>query len=717
MPSPKTASVEAAATRTVVLVGPGGSGKTTVAEAVLLATGAITRLGSVGDGSTVCDHEDVERRMGHSVSLAVASTVASGVDLTGPRWPTVRINLVDTPGHADFVGDLRAGLRAADAALFVVSAAGTDEAGVDGATRMLWQECAAVDMPRAVVLTHGDQPRADLGRAVQRCQAAFGDGVQPLYLPVGEGLVALLSGTIARISEGERVASPASPDELEEVIGARAALIEGIITESEDETLLDRYLGGEQIAFEALVDDLETAVARGAFFPVVPVTPTTGAGVVELVELICRGFPGPGEHVMPAVYTPAGLGKPAPDVDGPLLAEVIKTTTDPYVGRVSLVRVFAGRLIPEAPVHVSGHFARFSGHADDEDRHPEHDLDERVGAISRPLGASLTPVGAAGPGDVIAVARLARAETGDTLSDPAHPAVLTPWSIPEPLLPVAVAAAAASDEDKLMQGLTRVLAEDPTVKLEVNPATEQMVLWCMGEQHLDVLLDRVRARTGVEVTVSAVKVPLRETVGKGAPGLGRHVKQSGGHGQYAVAQIELEPLAPGDGFEFVDEVVGGTVPRQYITSVEKGVRHQLGSGVHGHPMVDIRVRLVGGKAHSVDSSDAAFQLAGSLALKDAAAKAGVVLLEPLDVVAIAVDDEFLGAVMADLAGRRGQVRGTEPDDSAGRSRVLAEVPAAELIRYAADLRSLARGTGTFTREHLRYAPAPAHLTDKLTGKV
>ena len=688
-----------------------------VAEAVLLATGAVTRLGSVTDGSTVCDHEDVEHRLGHSVSLAVASTIASGPELTGPRFATVRITLLDTPGHADFVGDLRAGLRAADAALFVVSAAGSDDVGVDGATRMLWQECAAVGMPRAVVLTHGDQPRADVGQAVQRCQAAFGDGVQPLYLPVGDGLVALLSGTFARVSGAGRTTSAASAKQLDQISAARSALIEGVITESEDETLLDRYLGGEQIEFDALVDDLETAVARGTFFPVVPVTPTTGAGVVELVELICRAFPGPGEHVMPAVYTPAGANKSAPKVDGPLLAEVIKTTTDPYVGRVSLVRVFAGRLVPEASVHVSGHFARFTGHADDENRHPEHDLDERVGAISRPLGATLTPVGAAGPGDVVAVARLTHAETGDTLSDPADPAVLTPWAVPEPLLPVAVAATAAGDEDKLMQGLNRVLAQDPTVRLEVNPATEQMVLWCMGEQHLDVLLDRLRGRTGLEVTVAAVRVPLRETVGHSAPGLGRHVKQSGGHGQYAMAEIELEPLTPGAGFEFIDQVVGGAVPRQYIPSIEKGIRHQVGSGVHGHPMVDIRVRLVGGKAHSADSSDAAFQLAGLLALKDAAAKAGVVLLEPVDSVVIGVDDEFLGAVMADLAGRRGQVRGTEPDDSPGRSRVLAEVPAAELTRYAADLRLLARGTGTFSREHLRYAPAPAHLTDKLMGRT
>ncbi len=707
--------------RNVVLVGPGGAGKTMLTEAILAATGAVTRPGSIESGNTVSDFEDVERRLGRSVSLSVASTVVDNPDVLPPDVGSIRLNIVDTPGHADFVGELRAGLRAADAALFVISASETTAGGasIDGSTRVLWQECAAVDMPRAVVITHIDQPRGDFDAAVENCQLAFGDGVHPLYVTV-EGsagptaLIGLLSQNVFEFDGDTRTTRPATDEEIASISGRRDALIEAVITESEDDSLLDRYLGGEEVGFDTVVDDLVTAVGRGAFHPVLPCVGTTGLGVTELLEVVCRGFPAPVAHVLPPVYTPAGAAREAltGSADGPLVAEVVKTTTDPYVGRVSLVRVFSGTLLPDVPVHVSGHFARFSGHPEDESWHSEHDLDERAGAISRPLGGTLSGLGRARAGDIVAVARLAHAETGDTLSDPADPAVLSPWATPEPLLPVAISARTSSEEDKLMQGLARLQAEDPTVRIEVNPATEQMVLWTMGEQQLDVLLDRLRTRSGVEVAVEPVRVAMRETVRKPASAQGRHVKQSGGHGQYAVAQIEVEPLPQGGGFEFVDRVVGGAVPRQYIPSVEKGVRAQMDRGVSGYPMVDLRVTLVGGKAHSVDSSDAAFQMAGSLALKEASHAAGVQLLEPMDSVTITVDDEFVGAVLADLASRRGRVRGTEPGEP-GRSSVLAEVPAVELTRYAIDLRSLAHGSGTFSRQYLRHAPAPEHVVEKL----
>ncbi len=709
--------------RNVVLVGPGGAGKTLLAEAAVLATGALTRLGSIENGTTVCDFEDVERRLGRSVSLSVASIVATGVpEMTGP----VRINLVDTPGHADFVGELRAGLRAADAALFVVSATDTAAAGgvIDGATRMLWTECAAVGMPRAVVVTHIDQPRGDFTSAVENCQLAFGDGVHPLYLPEDSAigapptaLVGLLSQTVYDLSSGTRTARPADEARRKAIATTRDALIEAVITESEDDGLLERYLAGEQVGFDTVVDDLEKAVAHGNFHPVIPCIPTTGLGLAELIEVICRGFPHPEEHVLPPVYTPAGAPRPAltGEADGPLVAEVVKTTTDPYVGRISIVRVFSGTLLPDVPVHVSGHFARFSGHPEDESWHAEHDLDERAGAISRPVGATLTGVARAVAGDIVSVARLAHAETGDTLSDPTDPAVLAPWVMPEPLLPVAIAARSSSDEDKLVQGLARLQAEDPTVRVEVNPATGQLIMWTMGEQQLEVLLDRFRTRSGIEVAVSGVRVAIRETLKGPGAGMGRHVKQSGGHGQYAVAQIEVEPLPEGGGFEFVDKVVGGAVPRQFIPSVEKGVRSQLDKGVNGHPMVDVRVTLVGGKAHSVDSSDAAFQMAGSLALREAASAAGVQVLEPMDAVTITVDDEYVGAVLADLAAKRGRVRGTEAAGD-GRSSVQAEVPELEFIRYAIELRSLAHGTGTYSRQYLRHSPAPDHVVGRLRAE-
>lgn len=709
--------------RNVVLVGPGGAGKTMLVDAVALATGAIGRLGSIESGSTIGDVEDVEKRLGRSVSLSVASVVATDVpEVDG----AVRINLVDTPGHADFVGELRAGLRAADAALFVVSATDTAAAGgvVDGATRMLWQECAAVGMPRAVVVTHIDQPRGDFAAAVESCQLAFGDGVHPLYLPVdspiGEpptALIGLLSQTVYDLSTGRREARPAAEEERKSISSTREALIEAVITESEDDGLLDRYLAGEPVGFDTVVDDLETAVAHGTFHPVIPCVPTTGLGVAELIEVIGRGLPHPEEHILPPVYTPAGADRESLTgrSDGPLVAEVVKTTTDPYVGRISIVRVFSGTLLPDVPVHVSGHFARFSGHPEDESWHAEHDLDERAGAISRPLGGTLSGVGRAVAGDIVSVARLAHAETGDTLSDPADPAVLAPWVMPEPLLPVAISARTSSEEDKLVQGLARLQAEDPTVRVEVNPATGQLLMWTMGEQQLEVLLDRLRTRAGLEVAVSPVRVAIRETVRQAGSGLGRHVKQSGGHGQYAVAQIEVEPLPEGGGFEFVDRVVGGAVPRQFIPSVEKGVRAQLDKGVTGHPMVDLRVTLVGGKAHSVDSSDAAFQLAGSLGLREAAQAAGIQLLEPMDSVTITVDDEYVGAVLADLAAKRGRVRGTESAGD-GRSSVLAEVPELEFVRYAIELRALAHGTGTYHSQYLRHAPAPDHVVTRLQAQ-
>ncbi|MDX1876412.1 elongation factor G [Mycolicibacterium sp. 141076] len=656
-----------AAIRNVVLVGPSGSGKTTLVEALLLHAGVLTRAGTVLDGTTVCDHEPAEVEQQRSVGLALASLQH------GP----VKINLLDTPGYADFVGELRAGLRAADCALFVMAANDV----VDAATKALWRECADVGMPRAVVVTKLDHARATFAGAVESAQESFGDKVLPLYLPDGDGLVSLL--------------------------GDDATLIEGIIEESEDETLMERYLGGEQIDNAVLVADLERAVARGSFFPVIPVCSTTGTGAAELLDVIARGFPSPPEHVPPQVFTPAGVEKPAPacDPDAPLLAEVVKTTSDPYVGKVSLVRVFAGTIRPDTTVHVSGHFNSFADPAAGCAEHEDHDEDERVGALSFPLGRKQRPAAEVIAGDICAIARLTCAETGDTLSDKASPLVCRPWTMPAPLLPMAIVPHAKTDEDKLSVGLARLSAEDPTLRIEQNPQTHQIVLWCMGEAHSAVVLDALSRRFGVAVDTTELRVPLRETFGGNAKGHGRHVKQSGGHGQFAVCDITVEPLPEGAGFEFVDKVVGGAVPRQFIPSVEKGVRAQMDRGICGYPMVDIRVTLLDGKAHSVDSSDYAFQLAGGLALREAAAAASVNLLEPIDSVHIVVPDEMVGAVMSDLSGRRGRVLGT---DTAGDSctGIDAEIPEIELTRYPIELRSLSHGAGSFTRTFARYEPMP-----------
>jgi elongation factor G len=696
-----------AAIRNVVLVGPSGGGKTTLVEALLVASGVLTRQGSVVEGTTVCDSDEAELAQQRSVGLALAPLEHDGI----------KVNLIDTPGYADFVGELRAGLRAADCALFVIAA----NEGVDDPTKSLWLECAQVGMPRAVVITKLDHARANYESALAAAQAAFGDKVLPLYLAADSpctGLIGLLSQTHYEYSNGKRTdthAPDASYSEPIEVL--RGTLIEGIIEESEDETLMERYLGGEEIDQSVLIDDLEKAVARASFFPVIPACSGTGVGTLELLEIITSAFPSPPEHRLPEVFTPQGKTREglACDPNGPLLAEVVKTTSDPYVGRVSLVRVFSGTIRPDATVHVSGHFSSFFGSDgfSSSTGHTDHDEDERIGTLSFPLGKQQRPAPAVVAGDICAIGRLSKAETGDTLSEKPDPMVLKPWTMPEPLLPMAVEPRAKTDEDKLSVGLQRLTAEDPTLRIEQNPETHQIVLWCMGEAHAGVVLDALARRYGVAVDTVELRVPLRETFGGNAKGHGRHVKQSGGHGQFAVCDIEVEPLPEGSGFEFVDKVVGGSVPRNFIPSVEKGVRAQMEKGVGaGYPVVDIRVTLFDGKAHSVDSSDFAFQMAGGLALREAAAATRVNLLEPVDLVSVLVPDDMVGSVMSDLSSRRGRVLGTE-NVGEDRTLVKAEIPEVELTRYAIDLRSLSHGAGSFTRSFARYEPMPESAAAKV----
>lgn len=685
------------AIRNVALVGPSGAGKTTLVEALLVAAGVLPRMGSVTEGSTVCDFDDAEIAQQRSVSLALAPLEHNGI----------KVNLIDTPGYADFIGELRAGLRAADCAMFVIAA----NENVDEPTKALWLECARIGMPRAVVITKLDHARANYTNALAGAQQAFGDKVAPLYFPAAEGVVGLLTRTHYEYADGKRSTHAPAEDYADEIAELRGTLIEGIIEESEDETLMERYLGGEEIDQEVLIGDLEKAVAHGSFFPVIPVCAGTGIGTLELLEVATRGFPSPPEHQLPEVFTPQGAPRrPLPcDPDGPLLAEVVKTTSDPYVGRVSLVRVFSGTIRPDATVHVSGHLSAFT----ERRTHADHDEDERLGTLSFPLGKQQRPAPAVVAGDICAIGRLSRAETGDTLSDKADPLLLRPWTMPDPLLPVAVQPRAKTDEDKLSVGLARLAAEDPTLRIEQNPETHQIVLWCMGEAHAGVVLDALTRRYGASVDTVELRTPLRETFGGKAKGHGRHVKQSGGHGQYAVCDIKVEPLPRGTGFEFVDKIVGGVVPHNYIPSVEKGVRHQMERGmVAGYPVVDVRVTLVDGKSHSVDSSDAAFQTAGALALREAAEQGQTTLLEPIDEVTIRVPDEFVGAVMSDLSGRRGRVLGNEPDPAGHeRTMVRAEVPATELVRYAVELRAMTSGSGTFTRTFARHDPMPSHLAD------
>ncbi|MCZ9883607.1 elongation factor G-like protein EF-G2 [Arthrobacter sp. B2a2-09] len=683
--------------RNVVLIGRSGAGKTMLLESVLYAAGVVSRMGSIVDGTTVSDSEATAIHQQRSIGLSAAPLV----------FDDVKVNLLDTPGYADFMGELRAGLRAADAALFVVSAVD----GVDVGTTALWGECERVGMPRAVVISRLDHPRANYDAVLAECRAAFGDSVLPLHLPVRNGdavsgLLGLLSGSVSEYTPGEPrpAVRPATAEELAGADGVRGELIEGIISESEDETLMDRYLEGEEVPIDTLVEDLETAIVRGTFFPVLAASSVTGVGTAELLEVLTRAFPSPTERSLPTV-TDLGGTPVAPltcDPDGPLLGEVVRTTVDPFLGRVCLVRLFSGTLREDSAVHVGGHGLAERGH-------PDHDSDERITHLYSPLGSSLRPVQFAVAGDICALAKVASAETGDTVSAREAPLLVETWDMPEPLMPVAIEAASHGDEDALAKSLAKVAAGDPTLRVERNSETHQLVLWCMGEAHSEAVLDRLREQ-GVKLQTVDVITPLRETFAAQAAGHGRYVKQSGGHGQYAICDIEVEPLERGAGFEFVDRIVGGVIPGTYVVSVEKGVRAQMNKGVRaGFPVVDIKVTLVGGKTHSVDSSDAAFQAAGALALREAAAASSIQLLEPISAVTVLVADDHVGAVMSDLSSRRGRVTGTTSVGGES-TEISAEVPEQELLRYAIVLRGLTAGSGRFRREYLRHEPLPPGIT-------
>ncbi|MET4094238.1 elongation factor G-like protein EF-G2 [Arthrobacter sp. UYCu712] len=680
--------------RNVALVGHSGAGKTMLAEALLAAAGAIPRKGSIAEGTTVSDSEPAAIHQQRSVALSVLPLAVDGI----------KVNLLDTPGYVEFIGELRAGLRAADAALFVVSA--VDD--IDPTTTALWGECHRARMPRAVVISRLDHPRADFDAALAKCRAAFGDSVLPLHLPVRKGaavtgLLGLLSGTVSEQVPDSPLPAVRNADDAE--LGAsepaRSALIEGIIAESEDEALMDRYLGGEEIAPEILVSDLETAVGRGTFYPVLATSAEAGIGLNELLEVVTRAFPSPAGRELPAATDLAGTpaGPLGCDPAGPLAGEVVRTTIDPFLGRVCLVRLFSGTLHEDSAVHVGGRGLADRGHED-------HDSDERVAHLYAPLGSSLRPVPFSVAGDICALTKLGAAETGDTVSAKDSPLLIQPWEMPEPLLPVAIEAASHGDEDALARSLGKVAAGDPALRVERNAETHQLILWCMGEAHAEVVLGRLRDQ-GVNLQSVDVVTPLRETFSAPAAGHGRYVKQSGGHGQYAVCDIDVEPLERGAGFEFVDKTVGGVIPGPFITSVEKGVRTQMQKGVSaGFPVVDIKVTLLGGKAHSVDSSDAAFQAAGALALREAAAATRIQLLEPVSAVTISVSDAHVGAVMSDLSSRRARLTGTT---SAGGdiTEIGAEVPDQELLRYSIELRALTSGSGRFSRSYLRHEPVPA----------
>jgi elongation factor G len=680
--------------RNVLVVGHGGAGKTSLVEALLFATGAINRIGRVEDGTTVTDFEPEENRKHISASLAVAPVEHGGF----------KVNLLDAPGYADFIGDVRTALPAADAVLFVVSAVD----GVETQTEVVWTMAEELGLPRAFFINKLDRERASFQRSLESIQATFGKGCPPLYLPMGEehqlhGLVGLLSNRAFEYGadRGPEGGPPAEGDVPSEHADAadelRSQLIEAVIQEAEDEDLMDRYLGGETIAPADLIPDLEKAVAAGRLFPVLSGAATKGIGVNELLEVLTQAFPSPAARPYQAnVPGSDQTVTRTADPKAPLAAYVFKTLSDPYVGRMNLFRVVSGTFSPDTVVLNS-----------------TKGKDERIGHLLTVRGKAQEPADEILPGDIGAVAKLTDTSTGDTLCSKDDPVVLPAPPMPDPLLPIAIAPKSRGDEEKLSSGLARLDAEDLTLRVERNVETHQTLLWGMGENHIEVTLERLKRKFGVEVNTVPLRLPYKETFKGAVKGLGRHVKQTGGHGQYAIAHIEVQPLPRGEGFQYEDKIFGGAIPNQFIPSVEKGVRKAMEDGLSaGYPVVDIKVVLFDGKYHSVDSSDMAFQLAGQQALKEAAAHAQIALLEPILELEVLIPDEYVGDVLGDLSSRRGRVVGTDPVGT-GRTLVRATVPEAEVIRYAIDLRSMTRGKGSFARRFSHYEELPSNLVNKV----
>jgi elongation factor G len=678
---------EAKDIRNVLLVGHGGSGKTTLLEAMLFASGATTRMGAVEDGNTVSDFEPEEVKKGISVSLGMAPV----------EWNGVKINVLDAPGYADFIGDVRSGITAADAVVLVVSAVD----GVEVQTEVAWELAVEAGLPRAILINKLDRERASFERTLDQLVQAFGTQVAPLELPLGEehdfeGVADLLGRKAYRYGSGPNAEEGEWPDDISGKADPYREKLMEAVAESDD-ALIEKYLEDGELSEEEVVHGVKRGFAEARIAPVLCAAAARPIGVDRALQFIADEFPSPIDRGPVTVIDKAGEEKQrACDPGEPLTSYVFKTVSDPYVGHITMFRVFSGKVRPDANVYNA-----------------TKATEERIGQLFALRGKEHESVSEVPAGDIAAVAKLSHTTTGDTLATKDDPVTLPPIHMPEPLLAFAITPKTKGDEDKLSTALSRLREEDPTLRIERSDETHETVMYGMGEAHLDVQIERMKRKFGVEVATTPAKIAYRETIRGPAKGLGRHVKQTGGHGQYAVCSIEVEPLPRGEGFEFVDKIFGGAIPNQFIGSVEKGVVKTMAQGViSGNPMVDIRCRLVDGKFHSVDSSDMAFQLAGALALKDAAQQAGVVLLEPIVEVDVVVPDAYTGDIMGDLNSKRAKIQGME-GAGAGKQRVKALVPQAEVARYSIDLRSMTGGRAAFSMTFSHYEEVPSHLSDKV----
>lgn len=675
--------------RNVALVGHGGAGKTTLAEALLHRSGTIDRLGRVEDGTTVTDHDPEEQRRGLSMSLAVAPF----------EWRGHKVNLVDTPGYADFLGEVLTALRVVDLAVFVVSAVD----GVEVQTEVIWREAARLGVPRMVFVNKLDRERADFEAVLEQLRERLGAGVAPLELPIGReadfrGIADLLTDT-AHIYEGGVPHTEPIPDEMEALERqVHDNLVEGIVVAEDD--LLERYLEGEVPTVEELERALRVGIEDATVFPVVCGSATAEVGIDRLADLLVEIGPPPGDRPTRVRAGDTEVEVPA-DPGGDPLVFVFKTIVDPYVGQVSLLKVLSGTL-----------------RADDHLVNTRSGVEERLHGLFVVRGKDHEPVDALAAGDIGGVAKLVDTGTGDALAPRDKPVTVPPIELPPPVLATAIVARTQADEDKLGAALHRLRDDDPSIVVERDDETGQTILRGTGEMHLATAIEKLERRLGVAVDTEPVRVRYRETITAKTSAEGKHKKQSGGHGQFAVVSIEVEPLERGGGFEFVDRIVGGAISRSYIPAVAKGIEETMArGGVNGYPVVDVRVTLVDGKEHSVDSSEMAFRTAGRIAFRQAMAEAGPVVLEPISRVEVTVPTDLLGDVMGDLNARRGRVLGTEAGELEGEQVVSALVPERELLRYAIDLRSMTAGRGRFEARHEHYDVLPAHLVDEIRRDV
>ena len=673
--------------RNVALVGHAGSGKTTLAEALLYRAGTIKRLGTVQEGNTVTDFDPEEHDRDMSLGLAMAPF----------EWRGHKINLIDTPGYADFVGDVHAALRVADLGVFVIDAA----EGVEVQTEYAWEVAEKLGVPRMIFINKLDKERASFDRTLAQLRDRFGAGIAPIELPIGEHAdfhgVADLFRDKAYIYDSGQAQEVDIPEEMaDREHEIHDNLVEGIVVADDD--MLEAYLEGTVPSVDELEKTMAAGIAEATVFPVVAGSAIGPIAVDRLADFIVELGPAPSDRPPIMIEVGDEIIEIESDPAGDPLVFVFKTIADPYVGQISLMRVRSGTLKPDLTI-----------------TNTRSGADEKLAKLATMTGKETVLVDSAPAGDIIAVAKLTDTATGDTLAPKNKPVRLPQLERPIPVLSTALVARTQADDDKLATALRRVLAEDPALELELNPETKQTLLKGMGETHLMITIERLERKFGVGVDTEPVKVPYRETISRPAAAEGRYKKQTGGHGQYGVAEIRLAPTGRGEGFEFVDQIKGGSIPRQFIPAVEKGVVETMNDGgVRGFPIVDIQVHLVDGKYHSVDSSEMSFKQAGRLALRSAMEQAGPVLLEPVSRIEVTIPSEYQGDVMGDLSSRRGQLQGTEATAN-GQQRITALVPTSEILSYAIDLRSLTQGWGRFETEHDHYQEVPSHMANSISA--